>query len=110
MHLGLLSAIPRSLGLAAPSDIFSREQLDTMIADAEAHVPYFANKFSNGNPALAKGIEAQYKLMLARYALNKELPLEMNLGEGVAYYQLIASRHSRRAWLFRSDSFHQPSP
>lgn len=77
---GLYSAVPRSLGIAAPSDVFTPDQLNTLIAQAEANLTHFAEQFSNGNPALAKGIAAQHTIALALYKENKELPLEMNVG------------------------------
>ncbi|KAJ7036714.1 alcohol oxidase [Mycena alexandri] len=79
---GLYSAAPRSLGIAAPSDIFSPEELNGLVAQAEANLTYFATRFSNGNSALAKGIAAQHNIALALYKRNKELPLEMNAEPG----------------------------
>lgn len=78
--IGLYSAVPRSLGIAAPLDVFSKSQLATLIAQAQANLTHFAVEFSNGNSQLAKGIEAQHNIALALYRKNKELPLEMNLG------------------------------
>jgi hypothetical protein len=78
--VGLYSAAPRSLSIAAPSDVFSPAQLATLIAQAEANLTHFAAEFSNGNPALAKGIAAQHNIALSLYKRNKELPLEMNAG------------------------------
>ncbi|KAF8212665.1 alcohol oxidase [Mycena galopus ATCC 62051] len=67
-----------SLSIAAPSDVFTAAQLNALIADAEANLTHFAVQFSNGNPALAKGIAAQHNIALSLYKQNKELPLEVN--------------------------------
>jgi hypothetical protein len=77
----LYSAVPRSLGIAAPSDVFTPGQLATLVAQAQANLTHFAEEFSNGNPALAKGIAAQHQIALALYQRDKELPLEMNAGK-----------------------------
>ncbi|KAJ7823795.1 alcohol oxidase [Mycena olivaceomarginata] len=79
---GLYSAAPRSLSIAAPSDVFTRAQLKALIAQAEANLTHFATQFSNGNHALAKGIAAQHHIALSLYKRNKELPLEMNAEPG----------------------------
>jgi hypothetical protein len=79
--LGLLSAVPRALGIAAPRDIFNSSQLHSLIAQARANLNDTATEFSNGNPKLAKGIMAQLNIALKLYESGKELPLEMNLGE-----------------------------
>ncbi|KAJ7687958.1 GMC oxidoreductase-domain-containing protein [Mycena rosella] len=59
---GLYSAVPRSLGIVAPSDVFTPSESNTLIAQAQANFTHFAEQFSNGNPALAKGIAAQHKI------------------------------------------------
>ncbi|KAJ7183480.1 alcohol oxidase [Mycena filopes] len=92
---GLYSAAPRSLGIAAPSDIFSPAQLKSLIAHAEANLTYFATQFSNGNPALAKGIAAQHSISLALYKRNKELPLEMNTEPGYSGPTAFSARPAR---------------
>ncbi|KAJ7122424.1 alcohol oxidase [Mycena epipterygia] len=92
---GLLSAVPRSLGIAAPSDVFTPSQLNTLIAQAEANLTHFATQFSNGNPALAKGIAAQHKIALALYQQNKELPLEMNAEPGYSGPTAFSVRPAR---------------
>ncbi|KAJ7769991.1 alcohol oxidase [Mycena metata] len=92
---GLYSAAPRSLGIAAPSDIFSPEELNALVAQAEANLTYFATQFSNGNPALAKGIAAQHNLALALYKQNKELPLEMNAEPGYSGPTAFSARPAR---------------
>ncbi|KAJ7464159.1 alcohol oxidase [Mycena latifolia] len=79
---GLYSAVPRSLGIASPSDVFTPDQLKTLLAQAQANLTRLAEQFSNGNPALAKGIAAQHKIALALYQRGKELPLEMNVEPG----------------------------
>ncbi|KAJ7681419.1 hypothetical protein B0H17DRAFT_1205830 [Mycena rosella] len=75
---GLYSAVPRSLGIAAPSAVFTPSELNTRIAQAQANLTHFAEQFSNENPALAKGIAAQHKIAPTLYQKDKELPLEMN--------------------------------
>jgi hypothetical protein len=102
--LGFYSAVPRSLGIAAPSDIFSPGQLATLIAQAQSNLTFYAEQYSNGNPALAKGIEAQHQIALALYQRNKQLPLEMNAGTSkVLQFLLHISNCSRvnRTWVFR---------
>ncbi|KAJ7511283.1 alcohol oxidase [Mycena galericulata] len=92
---GLYSAVPRSLGIAAPSDVFTPDQLNTLIAQAEANLTHFATQFSNGNPALAKGIAAQHQIALALYRENKELPLEMNAEPGYSGPTSFSARPAR---------------
>lgn len=79
---GLYSANPRSLGIAAPSDVFTPTELKTLLEQAQVNLTRFAEEFSNGNPALAKGIAAQHKIALELYQQDKELPLEMNVEPG----------------------------
>ena len=78
--LGILSAVPRSLGISAPSDIFNASQLKSLISEARSTVTQTAIEFSNGNPKLARGIQAQLEIALDLYEQGKELPLELNLG------------------------------
>jgi fructose/tagatose bisphosphate aldolase len=78
--LGLLSAAPRSLGIAAPNDIFNSSQLQSLLTQARGNVQETAIQFSNGNAKLAKGIQAQLEIALDLYEQGKELPLEMNVG------------------------------
>ncbi|KAJ7124169.1 alcohol oxidase [Mycena epipterygia] len=92
---GLFSAVPRSLGIAAPSDVFTPSQLSMLIAQAEANLTHFATQFSNGNPALAKGIAAQHKIALALYQQNKELPLEMSAEPGYSGPTAFSARPAR---------------
>ncbi|KAJ6626639.1 GMC oxidoreductase-domain-containing protein [Mycena sp. CBHHK59/15] len=92
---GLYSAVPRSLGIAAPSDVFSPGQLKTLIAQAQANLTSFAAQFSNGNPTLAKGIAAQHKIALTLYQKDKELPLEMNLEPGYSGPTAFSARPAR---------------
>ncbi|KAJ7195916.1 alcohol oxidase [Mycena pura] len=92
---GLYSAAPRSLGIAAPSDVFSPSQLAALVAQAEANLTHFATQFSNGNPALAQGIAAQHKIALDLYKRNKELPLEMNAEPGYSGPTAFAARPAR---------------
>ncbi|KAF8212664.1 alcohol oxidase [Mycena galopus ATCC 62051] len=92
---GLYSAAPRSLSIAAPSDVFTAAQLNTLIAAAEANLTHFAVQFSNGNPALAKGIAAQHNIALSLYKQNKELPLEMNAEPGYSGPTAFSARPAR---------------
>ncbi|KAJ7263674.1 alcohol oxidase [Mycena haematopus] len=92
---GLYSAAPRSLGIAAPSDVFPPAQLNTLIAEAEANLTHFAVQFSNGNPALAKGISAQHNIALSLYKRDKELPLEMNAEPGYSGPTGFSARPAR---------------
>ncbi|KAJ7128446.1 alcohol oxidase [Mycena epipterygia] len=92
---GLYSAVPRSLGIAAPSDVFSPGQLNAFLADAQGSLIDFAEQFSNGNPALAKGIAAQHQIALALYQRNEELPLEMNAEPGYSGPTSFAARPAR---------------
>ncbi|KAJ6486976.1 alcohol oxidase [Mycena sanguinolenta] len=92
---GLYSAAPRSLGIAAPSDVFTPAQLNTLIAEAEANLTHFAIQFSNGNAALAKGIAAQHNIALSLYKRNKELPLEMNAEPGYSGPTAFSARPAR---------------
>ncbi|KAJ7726012.1 alcohol oxidase [Mycena maculata] len=92
---GLYSAVPRSMGIAAPSDVFDSDELSTLIARAEANLTYFANQFSNGNPALAKGIAAQHEIALGLYRKNQELPLEINVEPGYSGPTAFSARPAR---------------
>ncbi|KAJ6615996.1 hypothetical protein B0H10DRAFT_2190748 [Mycena sp. CBHHK59/15] len=92
---GMYSAVPRSLGIAAPSDVFSPGQLDTLIEQTQANLTYFAELFSNGNPSLAKGIAAQHKIALALYQTDKGLPLEMNAEPGYSGPTSFSARPAR---------------
>ncbi|KAF8591679.1 GMC oxidoreductase [Ramaria rubella] len=79
---GLLSAAPRSLGIAAPSDIFNATHLRSLLSSARSNLTQTAFQYSNGQPKLAKGIKAQLEMALDLYERGKELPLEMNLEPG----------------------------
>ncbi|KAL0572391.1 hypothetical protein V5O48_009569 [Marasmius crinis-equi] len=92
---GLYSAAPRSLGIAAPSNIFSSSEVNELLQQARANLSRFANEFSNGNPDLAKGIEAQHQIALTLYAQDKEGPLEMNLEPGYSGPTPASSRPQR---------------
>ncbi|KAJ7628048.1 alcohol oxidase [Mycena polygramma] len=92
---GLYSAAPRSLSMAAPSNIFTPTQLSALIADAEANLTHFAVQFSNGNPALAKGIAAQHTIALSLYKHDKALPLEINADPGYSGPTAFTARPAR---------------
>ncbi|KAF9256138.1 alcohol oxidase [Marasmius fiardii PR-910] len=80
---GLYSAgSARTLAIVPPSQIFSDSRLKDLINEARTNLSRFATEFSNGNTDLAKGIEAQHKLVLELYASNKAGPLEINLVAG----------------------------
>ncbi|KZV82340.1 alcohol oxidase [Exidia glandulosa HHB12029] len=79
---GLYSNAPRSLSLAAPSNLFSAGELTPLLAAARGNLTFFATQFANGNSALAKGIAAQHNAALALYARNKQLLMELNFEPG----------------------------
>jgi hypothetical protein len=78
----MLSYASCSLGIMAPSNIFNASQLRLLIDQARRNVTQTAVQFSNGNPKLAKGIQAQLELALDLYEKDKELPIEINIGMG----------------------------
>ena len=88
---GILSAVPRSLGIAAPSDVFNSSQLQSLISQGRSTLTQIATEYSNGNPKLAKGIEAQLETALNLYEQDKELPLELNLGMNRIIAAAVAS-------------------
>ncbi|THH06520.1 hypothetical protein EW145_g4025 [Phellinidium pouzarii] len=92
---GLFSAAPRSLGIAAPSDVFSQEQLSSLVAEGRRTLQSFAIAFSNGNADLAKGIAKQLDAAFNLYERNKELPLEMNLEPGYSGPTPLSARPNR---------------
>ncbi|KAI5120967.1 hypothetical protein M0805_006639 [Coniferiporia weirii] len=92
---GLLSAAPRSLGIAAPSDVFSQAQLSTLVKEGRQSLQSFATNFSNGNADLAKGIAKQLDAAFNLYEENKELPLEMNLEPGYSGPTPLSVRPNR---------------
>lgn len=101
--------MPRSLGIAAPSYIFYPAQLQSLVSQARSTLQETAIEYSNGNPKLAKGIQAQLEIALKLYEEDKELPLVLNLGMRTFYtvtcYRfLIVSHDTCRAWLFRYGS------
>ncbi|KAJ6530643.1 alcohol oxidase [Mycena capillaripes] len=92
---GMYSAVPRSLSMAAPSDIFMPSQLDSLISQARENLTHYAHQFSNGNLALAKGIATQHEIALDLYQRNKALPLEVNVEPGYAGPTAFANRPAR---------------
>jgi len=92
---GMYSAVSRSLGIAAPLDIFNSSTLASVVAQARSELNEFTTKFSNGNPDLAKGIALQHSLALDLYQQNKELPLEMNIQPGYDGPTAFADRPAR---------------
>lgn len=87
--IGVLSAAPRSLGIAAASNLFSSAQLDKVIRQTEDSITHYARQFSNGNEKLAKGIEAQYMSTVQLWKRGKLAPVELNLGKTHAYMLAI---------------------
>lgn len=83
---GVLSAIPSSLSIIAPSDLFNKSELDALLEQSRANSTELARSFSNGNTDLAKGIAAQFDHALSLYSQNKQLPLELNLGKPGAMF------------------------
>jgi len=79
---GVLSCVPRSLGLAAASDLYSQSQLTNVIQDAKTNLQHYAKVFSNGNEQLQKGIEMQYTLLLNLWEQNRAAPVEINVEPG----------------------------
>lgn len=79
---GVLSAVPRSLGLAAASDVYNQSRLLGVLEDAKNNLEYYAKIFSNGNEPLQKGIEAQHKLALDLWDRNRAAPVELNVEPG----------------------------
>jgi choline dehydrogenase-like flavoprotein len=79
---GVLSCVPRSLGLAAASDVYNQSELTSVIQDAKTNIQQYAKIFSNGNEQLQKGIEMQYTLILNLWDQNRAAPLEMNVEPG----------------------------
>ena len=78
----MLSCVPRSLGLAAASDLYGQSQLTSAIHDAKINLQYYSKLFSNGNEQLQKGIEKQYKLLLDLWEQDRAAPLEINIEPG----------------------------
>ncbi|KLO09498.1 alcohol oxidase [Schizopora paradoxa] len=92
---GVLSAIPSSLSIIAPSDLFNASELDALLEQSRASLTEMANSFSNGNENLAKGIAAQFEHALSLYSQNKQLPLELNLGSSYVGPSALSQRPNR---------------
>ena len=103
---GAYSAVPRSLGIAAPTDVFNSLRLHFLINQARRNLNQTAIEYSNGNPKLAKGIEALLEKALELYEKGTELPLELNLGMSFLEQMLSPSLSydTSRTWLFWYDS------
>ena len=78
----MLSCVPRSLGLAAASDLYGQSQLTSVIHDAKINLQHYSKIFSNGNEQLQRGIETQYKLLLDLWERDRAAPLEINIEPG----------------------------
>ncbi|KDR69729.1 hypothetical protein GALMADRAFT_128311 [Galerina marginata CBS 339.88] len=85
---GMLSAAPRSLSLAVPSQLYAHSkgqaQLTRGIASAREGLRRYAESFSNGNANLARGIERQHSIMLDAWEKDKSAPMELNFEPGYA--------------------------
>ncbi|KAF8161666.1 alcohol oxidase [Crassisporium funariophilum] len=93
---GLLSSVPRSLGIAAASDIFTAPQMTSVVREAQINLKYYAQLFSNGNEKLAKGIEEQHKIALDLWEKDRSAPLELNVEPGYAGPQSFTDRPRRK--------------
>ncbi|KAI3608921.1 glucose oxidase [Moniliophthora roreri] len=93
--IGMYAAISKSLGIAAPLDVLSESRLNSLLTQAESNLSYYATQFSNGNPDLAKGIEAQHRLALSLYRENQQLCLEMNVDPGYVGPTPLENRPAR---------------
>ncbi|KZV86724.1 alcohol oxidase [Exidia glandulosa HHB12029] len=79
---GLLSNAPASLTLTSPTDVFTRQALSPLLSSAQSKLTFYANQFSNGNAALAKGIIAQHTASLKMWSSNTERLSEINFQPG----------------------------
>ena len=79
---GFFSVTLGTISLVAPSDILTKSELDTIVAETRRNLTQTAAEFSNGNPALARGIQAQIEQSLALYESDIQLPLELNFASG----------------------------
>ena len=79
---GVLSAVPRSLGLAAVSDVYNQSRLLGILEDAKNNLEYYARIFSNRNEPLQKGIKVQHKFALDLWNQNWAAPVELNVELG----------------------------
>jgi choline dehydrogenase-like flavoprotein len=92
--IGVLSCVPRSLGLAAASHVFNQSQLESVIQNAKTNLQYYAKVFSNGNEQLQRGIEVQHKLLLKLWDQDRAAPLEINVEPGYSGPSPFAQRPS----------------
>jgi choline dehydrogenase-like flavoprotein len=79
---GVLSCVPRSLGLAAASDLYTQSHLTSVIQEAKTNLQHYSTLFSNGNEQLQKGIQAQHKLLLDLWDQDRAAPVEINIEPG----------------------------
>jgi len=79
---GVLSCVPRSLGLAAASNLYSQSHLTRVIQEAKKDLEHYSNLFSNGNERLQKGIETQHRLLLDLWDHDRAAPVEINIEPG----------------------------
>lgn len=64
-RIGLpISAAPRTLGLAAASNLLPKDCITELINEAGQDIEQHAAQFANGNSALQKGIEVQHGMVL----------------------------------------------
>ncbi|ESK85927.1 glucose oxidase [Moniliophthora roreri MCA 2997] len=92
---GMYAAVSKTLGITAPLDVVSQSQLDTLLTQAESNLSHYASQFSNGNPDLARGIEAQHRLAFSLYQENQQLCVELNLDAGYVGPTPLESRPLR---------------
>ncbi|KXN82647.1 Alcohol dehydrogenase [acceptor] [Leucoagaricus sp. SymC.cos] len=81
---GLYSAAPRTIGLAAASDLLSTDHIKQLLNDARRDLDKYASQFANGNEALQNGIKAQHQSALDLYDQDEQIPVELNFEPGYA--------------------------
>ncbi|KAF9445548.1 GMC oxidoreductase [Macrolepiota fuliginosa MF-IS2] len=79
---GLYSAAPRTLGLAATSDLVSEDRISVLVRNARRDLDKYASEYANGNGALQQGIKAQHEITLDFYDQDQQLPIELNVEPG----------------------------
>lgn len=78
---GLYSAAPRTLSIAAPTDLLSKDRITSLINDAKRDIDKYASDYANGNSDLEKGIKAQHEIALDLYEKDKQGVVELNVGK-----------------------------
>ncbi|GJJ14381.1 hypothetical protein Clacol_008645 [Clathrus columnatus] len=67
-------------GITLPSDVFNTSELQTLLSQANQTLSQTAEEFSNGNPALAKGLLAILEQTLNLYEQDETGTLEISAG------------------------------